>query len=58
LAEKELPLKKQILLGTINQAKIAHLQEACESLPIEVLSSRDLNIEITVEEDGKSAEEF
>jgi inosine/xanthosine triphosphate pyrophosphatase family protein len=50
-------VKKLVLLGTKNQAKINIVQEALESLPIEILSLRALHIDIDVREDGKSTEE-
>lgn len=50
-------MKKRVLLGTKNQAKINIVQEALESLPIEILSLRALHIDIDVREDGKSTEE-
>jgi XTP/dITP diphosphohydrolase len=46
-----------VLFGTTNQAKVDHLRELLESLPIEILSARDLGIEIDVREDGRSPEE-
>ena len=50
-------MKKQILLGTKNQAKISIVQTALESLPIEILTLDDLNINIHVREDGQSTKE-
>ena len=50
-------MKKQILLGTKNQAKINIVQAAVNSLPIEILTLGDLNINIDVREDGRSTEE-
>jgi inosine/xanthosine triphosphate pyrophosphatase family protein len=50
-------MKKQILLGTKNQAKINIIQAALDSLPIEILTCGDLDINIEVREDGQSTEE-
>ena len=50
-------MKKQILLGTKNQVKINIIQADLESLPVEVLTLGDLNININVREDGQSTEE-
>jgi 8-oxo-dGTP diphosphatase len=50
-------MKKHILLGTTNQAKIRVVQAALKSLPIEILTLDDLNIHIDVREDGQSTEE-
>jgi 8-oxo-dGTP diphosphatase len=50
-------MKKQLLLGTTNQAKIKHIQELFEFVPIQILSLKDLNIDVNVREDGKSPEE-
>ena len=50
-------MKKQILLGTKNQAKINIIQAALDSLPIEILTLGDLDINIEVREDGQSTEE-
>jgi len=50
-------MKKQILLGTKNRAKINIIQAALDSLPIDILTCRDLNISIEVREDGQSTEE-
>jgi len=50
-------MKKQILLGTTNQAKINHFRAYLAALPIEILSPGDLGIATDVEEDGKTPEE-
>lgn len=50
-------MKKQVLLGTTNQAKVNIIREDLESLPIELLSLKDLNINVDVKEDGQSPEE-
>lgn len=50
-------MKKQILLGTKNPAKINIIQAALDSLPVEILTCADLNINIEVREDGQSTEE-
>jgi inosine/xanthosine triphosphate pyrophosphatase family protein len=50
-------MKKQILLGTKNQAKINIVQAALKSLAIEILTLRDLNINIDVREEGQSTEQ-
>jgi 8-oxo-dGTP diphosphatase len=49
--------KKRILFGTANQAKVDHIRAFLEPLPVQVLSARDLNIDIDVREDGQSPEE-
>lgn len=51
-------IRKQVLFGTTNQAKVDHLRELFEPLPIEILSARDLGIDIDVREDGRSPEEI
>jgi len=48
---------KRILLGTTNPAKINIVRAALETLPILVLTLRDLNINLFVKEDGQSTEE-
>ncbi|MBN2006606.1 MAG: hypothetical protein JXA21_24855 [Anaerolineae bacterium] len=48
---------KQVLFGTTNSAKIRHVRAYLEALPVEVLSPGDLNIDIVVEEDGRTPEE-
>jgi len=48
---------KRILLGTTNIAKIHIIRAALESLPIQILTLEDLNIRLSVREDGKSTEE-
>jgi inosine/xanthosine triphosphate pyrophosphatase family protein len=50
-------LEKQILLGTMNPAKVGIIQAALASLPIKVLTLSDLNLKIEVKEDGLSTEE-
>lgn len=50
-------MKKQILLGTKNRAKINIIQAALDSLPIEILTWHDLDINVEVREDGQSTEE-
>lgn len=50
-------MKKRILFGTTSQAKIDHIHAFLESLPLEILSPRDLNIAIDVKENGASPEE-
>jgi XTP/dITP diphosphohydrolase len=50
-------MKKQILLGTMNLAKISIVQAALGPLPIEILTLDDLNININVREDGQSIKE-
>ena len=49
--------KLRILLGTRNQAKASLLREVLSPLPVEILSLRELGIEIDVAEDGQSAME-
>jgi XTP/dITP diphosphohydrolase len=46
-----------VLLGTTNQAKTNIVREAVQSLPLEILSLSDLNIDIEVTENGNSPEE-
>lgn len=50
-------MRKQILLGTKNQAKINIVQAALKSLPVEILTLDNLSIDIDVKEDGQSTEE-
>ena len=50
-------MKKRVLLGTTNQAKTNIIREAVQSLPLDILSLSDLNIDIEVTEDGDSPEE-
>jgi len=50
-------MRKQILLGTTNQAKLDIVRTAVEFLPIEVLTLDDLGIDVDVREDGRSTEE-
>jgi XTP/dITP diphosphohydrolase len=50
-------MTKQVLFGTTNPAKVDHLREVLEPLPIEVLSPQDLGIAVDVREDGRSPEE-
>jgi 8-oxo-dGTP diphosphatase len=50
-------MKKRVLLGTTNQAKTNITREAVQSLPLEILSLSDLNIDLEVTEDGDSPEE-
>jgi XTP/dITP diphosphohydrolase len=50
-------MKKRLLFGTANQAKVDHIRAFLESLPVEISSPRDLDIDIVVREDGKSPEE-
>lgn len=49
--------KPRILLGTRNEAKVSLLREVLSPLPVEILSLRDLGIEIDVLEDGRTPEE-
>jgi XTP/dITP diphosphohydrolase len=48
---------KRILLGTTNPAKVNIVRAALEPLPIKVLTLGDLNINLSVKEDGLTAEE-
>lgn len=50
-------MKKRILLGTTNQAKIDIIQAALKALPVEALTLNDLGITINVKEDGNSTQE-
>ena len=50
-------MKKQVLLGTTNQAKIDIVQASLASLPVEILTLRELNIKTEIREDGRSTEE-
>ncbi len=50
-------VKKQLLLGTTNPAKVRILRSALAPLPLEVLGLADLRIAIDVQEDGASPEE-
>ncbi len=50
-------MKKQLLLGTTNQAKILIIRTAIETLAVDTLTLRDLKITLTVEEDGHSTKE-
>lgn len=50
-------VSQKLLLGTLNQAKINSIRVALASLPIEILTLADLNINAPVIEDGKSTQE-
>ncbi len=50
-------MKKQILLGTANPAKVHIVRAALESLPVEILTPADLSIQVDVQEDGQSTAE-
>lgn len=50
-------MKKQILLGTTNQAKILMIRTALEPLAVNTLTLQDLKITLTVDEDGRSTKE-
>ncbi len=50
-------MKKQLLLGTTNQAKVNIIRAALQSLPVELVTLAELNIKITVREDGHSTKE-
>ncbi len=50
-------MKKPILLGTRNPAKVNVVRAALAPLPVEILTSADLGIHIDVEEDRTSTEE-
>lgn len=49
--------KLRLLFGTNNQAKIVILKAFLETLPVEILSPADLNVHISVREDGRTPEE-
>lgn len=48
---------KQVLFGTTNEAKIRHVRAYLDASPVEILSPVDLNIDIDVEEDGRTPED-
>ena len=50
-------MKKQILFGTANPAKVQIVRAAVEPLPIEILTPADLKIQVDVKEEGESTEE-
>ncbi len=50
-------MKKRVLFGTGSQAKLDHVRTFLQDLPIEVISPRDMGIDIRVQEDGQSPEE-
>jgi inosine/xanthosine triphosphate pyrophosphatase family protein len=50
-------MKKKVVLGTTNQAKINIVRASLESLPVDILTLNELNIRIRVREDGRSTEE-
>jgi len=50
-------MKKRILLGTANPAKISRFRAYLATLPIEILSPGDLGISTDVEEDGETPQE-
>ncbi len=50
-------MKKQIFFGTINQAKLDYFRELLQPLSVEIVSPRDLDIDLDVKEDGESAQE-
>lgn len=45
---------KKILFGTRNRTRLEYLQGILQGLPIDLVSLRDLNIEVSIEEDGNS----
>ena len=47
---------KEILLGTVNQAKVDHIRLVAAEWPITIHSPQDLNITLDVIEDGDTAE--
>ncbi len=49
--------RRKVLFGTKNQAKIGHVRAYLKALPVEVLSPKDLNIDLDVAEDGQTPEE-
>lgn len=50
-------MKHRILFGTTNPSKIEIIKAFLEKLPVEIVSPADLNIYLTVSEDGESPEE-
>ena len=45
---------KRLLFGTTNLAKVDYVKTVIKTLPIEIFSLNDLNINISIEEDGKN----
>ena len=50
-------MRKPLLLGTTNQAKLILVRSFLDPLPLEVLSLTDLGIRIDVREDGRTPQE-
>lgn len=48
---------KKLLIATNNPAKIAEYKIILKNLPLEIITLGDLNIKVSVEEDGKNFEE-
>ena len=53
----EAPLKKRLLLGTTNPAKVSIVRAALDPLPVEIVTPADLDITVDVQEDGDSTAE-
>jgi inosine/xanthosine triphosphate pyrophosphatase family protein len=49
--------RRKVLFGTTNEAKIEHVRAYLKALPVEILSPKDLHIDIDVAEDGQTPEE-
>jgi XTP/dITP diphosphohydrolase len=47
----------KLLLATTNQGKIREIKEVLKDIPLEIITLNDLNINIGVEENGKTFEE-
>jgi len=50
-------MKHRVLFGTTNPSKIDIIKAFLEALPVEIITPADLNIRISVREDGNSPEE-
>lgn len=50
-------MKKKVLFGTTNPSRLARLRAVAKTLPIEIVGLKDLDINIDVNEDGKTPEE-
>lgn len=48
---------KELLLGTMNPAKVHIVRAAMESLPVKVVTPDDLGFQVSVKEDGRSTAE-
>lgn len=50
-------MKKKVLFGTTNPSRLARLRAVTKTLPIEIVGLKELNINLDIEENGKTPEE-